>query len=141
MNNQNNQRQVGRLTGRTEVDAGLMRYREQLAHGSSAAVNGRSGSASYGRAAGVVVAVLLLALALSVGAAAQVAGIGCAYLTPGVVGGGSAFAGVERAPGSGLSIVAESSGSFELSATGRTFLEAVARYNGELCSGPYVFAP
>ena len=84
---------------------------------------------------------LLLVLALSVGAAAQVAGIGCAYLTPGSSGSGSAFAGIERAPGIGLSIVAESSGSFELSAAGRNLLEVVARYNGELCSGPYVFAP
>ena len=35
----------------------------------------------------------------------------------------------------------QSSGSFELSVAGRVPLEVVARYNGELCSGPYVLAP
>jgi|GEM_PF-2196119 hypothetical protein len=141
MNNQSNQRQVGRMTGRIAVDAGIMNYREQLARASNSSASRRSSSVNNRRGTGVVVAMLLLVLALSVGAAAQVAGIGCAYLTPGSSGSGSAFAGIERAPGIGLSIVAESSGSFELSAAGRNLLEVVARYNGELCSGPYVFAP
>jgi hypothetical protein len=140
MNNQTNRRQVGRMTGQIAVDTGIMNYREQLARASNSFAS-RSGSASSRRGAGVVVAMLLLVLALSVGVAAQTAGIGCLYLTPGTGGGGQAFAGVERAPGIGLSIMAESGGSFELSAAGRVFLEAVARYNGELCSGPYVFAP
>jgi hypothetical protein len=141
MNNQSNQRQVGRMTGRISVDAGLMNYRERLAQASVCSAIGRPSSVSYRRAAGVVVAMLLLVLALSVGASAQTAGIGCLYLTPGTSGGGQVFAGIERAPGIGLSIVAESRGSLEFSVAGRSFPEMVARYNGELCSGPYVFAP
>ena len=150
MNNQTNRRQVGRLTGRIEVDAGLMKYRELLAKPNHSVASRRrlslkrllrSRSAAQRRAVRVVTAALLLVVALSIGSVAQTAGIGCLYFTPGSSGSGTVFAGVEQTPGIGATIVAESSGSFELSAAGRIFLEAVARYNGELCCGPYVFAP
>lgn len=150
MNNQTNQRQVGRLTGRTEVDAGIMRYREMLAEtnhdvssrrGSGMIQRLRSTSVAQRRAAFVVTAVLLLVAALSIASVAEVAGIGCLYFTPGSIGSGVVFAGVEQTPGTGLSIMAESQSSLELLAAGRIFLERVARYNGELCFGPYTFAP
>lgn len=141
MNNQPNRRQVGRLTGRINEDAGIMRYRGLLAQADNPSTRNRSGSKIQWKFAGMAAAILLLVLALSVGATAHVAGIGCAYLTPGIAGGGSAYAGVEQAPGTEATLVAESGGSLELSAAGKTFLGAVNQYNGELCHGPYVFAP
>ena len=145
MNHRNNIRGVGRLTGRSEVDAGIFRYRELLAkeHYAVARPGGsklsrffRSSSASRRKAARAVAAATLLVLILSFASAAELS-IGCLYLTPGTAGGGVAVSGIERAPG--VSILAESSGSFELTAAG--FARSVARYNGELCTGPYCFAP
>ncbi len=73
MNNQTNRMQVGRLTGQINADAGIMRHRGLLAQANNHSVRGQS---SRSRFAGVVIALVLLMLALSVGVAGQVAGIG-----------------------------------------------------------------
>jgi len=137
---------VGRLSGRSEVDAGLMRYRELLSRPQHAVAK-KSGSqlgrifrsrASARRAAvRAITAAALLVLVLSVAGAAEMSA-GCLFLTPGTGAGGIALASVEIA--SSTAVVA-ASGSFELTAVGCSFEERVARYNGELCIGPYYFVP
>ena len=156
MNNRTNQRQVGRLTGRVEVDAGLLRYRDLLSRGHIVAADSRSPRRSaffqrssegqrHRRAARVAAAGLLLVLAFSaLGAAAQCAG--CLYLTPETSGGGNAVHAAWRTPEVALSdgedvVVAVSEGTFELVATGKFYLEEPAQYTGELVVGPYKFAP
>jgi len=146
MNQRNNVVGVGRLSGRSEVDAGLMRYRELLSRPQHAVAK-KSGSrlgrifrsrASARRAAvRAITAAALLVLVLSVAGAAEMS-VGCLFLTPGTGAGGISVASIEAAPG--LSILA-TGGTFELTAAGWSFEQRVARYNGELCIGPYYFAP
>jgi len=146
MNQRNNIVGVGRLSGRSEVDAGLMRYRELLSRPQHAAAK-KSGSrlgrifrsrASARRAAvRAITAAVLLVLVLSVAGAAEMS-VGCLLLTPGTGAGGIALATVEPAPST---TVVAAGGSFELTAVGYSFEERVAQYNGELCIGPYYFAP
>ena len=131
MNQRHNNGGVGRLTGRSEVDAGMLRYRELL---------GRPQHTVSWRSRLSVVAVgVLVALAVSFAAFGQVAELGAVSLTPGSAGGGWAVGGIQAAPGA--SIVAESAGSFELTAAGYGAEAGVACYTGELCRGPYAFAP
>jgi len=153
MNNRTNQRQVGRLTGRVEADAGLLRYRDLLSRGHGVVADSRSPRRSAffqrssegrrRRAARVAAAVLLLVLAFSaLGAAAQCAG--CLYLTPGTSGG--AVYAAWRAPEVTLSdgeytVVAVCEGIFELIAAGMFYLQEPAEYTGELVAGPYEFTP
>lgn len=142
MNNRTNQRQVGRLTGRVEVDAGLLRYRDLLSRENHVVADNRSH-----RAARVATAVLLLVLAFSVvGAAAECAGAGPLYLTPGTSSGGSTVHTAWRAPevlltDGGGAVAAMSEGTFEFVAVGKFNLEEPARYAGELVVGPYEFTP
>ena len=111
-------------------------------------MNSRTNQRQVGRLTGrVEVAVLLLVLVFSAaGVAAQCAGTGCLYLTPGDSGGGSAVHAAWRAPGIALSdgegaVVAVSEGTFELVAAGKFSPEKPAEYTGELVAGPYEFAP
>jgi len=152
MNQETSKRGVGRLTGRSEVDAGILRYRQLLAseHHGTSSQRGRLVLVSFtGRrwrkVAATVTASLLIALAVAVGAAARVAGGDCLYLTPGLGGGGMAVSVVERVPqlamGENSGIVTGTGGSFEQLATAKFPEHRFAAYNGELCCGPYQFVP
>lgn len=142
MNTRRNQRQVGRLTGRVEVDTGLFRYRDLLGREHSMVARRRS----Y-QGARVAVAVLLLVLALSAaGVVAQCAGGGALCLTAGTSGGASVAHAAWRAPevlltSGGSAVAAASEGTFEFVAVGRFDLEEPPEYAGEMCTGPYEFAP
>ena len=146
MNQRNSNQGVGRLTGRSEVDAGIFRYRELL-NQRHYTVERRNGSrlsrlfsfssVQQRRAAGAAAATMLV-LVLSFASASEIS-MGCLYLTPGTAGSGTAVSDIERAPS--VSILAESAGIFELTAAGWSFARCIERYNGELCTGPYWFAP
>lgn len=153
MNNQTN-RQVGRLTGRTEVDAGLMRYRQQLATGHHSVVSQRGSGqnkllglslAWQRKAAAVVAAALVFVVALAIVGASREAEMGASCLTPGYGGSGTVASSVERAPVIAFidetGAIAGSGGSFEYDFSGEATEDTIMRYNGELCCGPYVLAP
>ena len=146
MNQRHNNGGVGRLTGRSEVDAGMLRYRELLGREQHTVprrsrLGGifRASSARQRRVTSAVTAGVLLALAVSFATFGQVAELGAVSLTPGSAGGGWAVSGIQAAPGA--FIVAESVGSFELTVAGYSAEAGIACYNGELCRGPYAFAP
>jgi len=141
MNHRNNNRGVGRLTGRSEVDAGVFRYRELLAkeHYAVARTAGtglsrffRLSPASRRKAASAVTAVLAALLVL--GAVVVAAQVGLEF-TPGDAG-GSSWSQAYKAEG-----VAEASGSAEFLVLGAGSPALEARVAQFVYPGPYDGSP
>ena len=137
MNHRNNDRGVGRLTGRSEVDAGILKYRELLAKerytaahtaGSRLGRFFRPSSAGRRRAASAVTAVLAALLVL--GAVVAVAQVGLEF-TPGDVGGSS------KSQAYKAEALAEASGSAEILVFGAGSPALEARITRFVYPGPY----
>lgn len=148
MNNQT-EHQVGRLTGRVELDAGLMRYRGLLATQRLTAMRGRASRTQHPmhatklwrqrrKVAAAALAALLVVAALSVAVLGQGATAGVLYFTSSCNGG---FA-MSRVSGSLESTAFESvdptgrvSGSLEVLAAAEALDANAQYYNGENCLG------
>jgi hypothetical protein len=141
MNHRNSNRGVGRLTGRSEVDAGVFRYRKLLAKGHYAVARTassrlsrffRSSPASRRRTASAVTAVLAALLVLGV-----VVAVGQVALefTPGAAG-GSPSTQVYKAEG-----LAETSDSAESLVLGAGSPALEARFAEFVYPGPYDGSP
>lgn len=148
MNNQT-QHQVGRLTGRVELDAGLMRYRGLLANQRQAAVRGHASRTQHPshavhlgrehrRVASAVVIALFLTVALSVASMGQGATARILYLTSCCNGGVAVSyvgAGFESVSLQATNLTESISESLEVLATAETLDAEAPSYSGENCLG------
>ena len=140
MNQRNNNGGVGRLTGRSEVDAGMLRYRELLGREQHTVprrsrLSGifRVSFASRRRAAGAVTAILAALLVL--GAVVAVAQVALEF-TPGEAGGSYHSQAYKEAE-----CVAEASGSAEFLILGAGSPTLEARFAQYVHPGPYDGSP
>jgi hypothetical protein len=155
MNARNNNQGLGRLTGRVDVDAGLMRYQQLLSSNSHALHTRRSlrsrrlssllpvvGS-RIRRAAAAITAATLLVLLVSLGTSAGVATSGAELFTLGEAGGSMILIGTASftSPAILADVLPEDSGSVEILAAGKIPPYCVRCYGGEHCCGPAMLTP